>query len=188
MKARRITSFSTLVAALALALPWAANAHSTDSLHQHGFSSTYALFNPTFKGTPERCGSATEWFGTIQPGTVQAFLPDAVTSPSERGEGRRVFVTAKLETYNFDLRTPVEVSNWSPWAYTFANASGRTYNAWYDWNTASATSLGRVIGSNNISWNAQPGWYRVHLHFYWQYDGFRHDHYTGWCEVSLFQF
>jgi hypothetical protein len=190
MNARRLTIISSLCATLALAVPWAANAHLTDALHQHGFSSTYSLFNPTFKGTPERCGSATAWFdGSVQPGTVEAFLPDLVTSPTLRsGESRRVFVTAKLERYDFSAKRTLEVSDWSPWAYTFANGSGRTYNAWFDWNSSTPSYLGRVIGTNRLAWSASPGWYRVHLHFYWEYDAYRHDEYTGWCEVSVFQF
>jgi hypothetical protein len=127
MTTQRLTAFglalSVVATASALALPSAANAHGLNSLHEHGFSSTYLLFM-SYGDTPTRCGSSMVMFdGTRYAGQVEAFLPDRVTSPVARaGEYRRVFVTASLEFYSSSGWMPT--GKWKSWLYTGSDNCG----------------------------------------------------------------
>ena len=118
------------------------------------------------------------YFDGLRPATVEAFLPDLVTSPVAKvGEYRRVFLSAQLEYHSGLAGTSWQkMGEWKPWVYTAATTLPRSVVGWYDLN-------GRQTGPR-YSWSVWSGFYRVHFLFVWEYDGVVHDEWTSWCQVG----
>jgi hypothetical protein len=171
----RLLVLTALVGALmaALATPNPAAAHSTDQLHQHGWSPLTLAFSPN----PMRCFGAGLYNGM---GQISVAVPDFVTTP---GGNQYVAYRAQLEYHNGSRWTDrVPDGRYLPgtnWNYIFANANGPLWAVWIDYTTRQYGPRG------TIGYNITPGFaFRFRLSYYWFYDGRTETDVTSTCAVS----
>ena len=68
-----------------------------------------------------------------------------------------------------------------PWLRTVTTATGPALS-WRE-----VDSQGREVryAPLTLGWYVGKGWYRVHLYFYWAYDGTKYyDDTSDWCQVT----
>jgi hypothetical protein len=178
MNLRRLLSLAVVAAAVctaSLTSPAHAIAHSGDPLHQHGWTATARMFDPS----PARCFSAPLYNGV---GTFSVAVPDLMTTPG--GGNQWVAFRASLEYLDGSTwrNTYFDGSTWkympyTTWYYNVANSSGLV-GIWREFAT------GR-LGPGRIGFDVYPGYtYRVHLYYYWYVDGHTDHEVTTTCAVS----
>lgn len=174
MTLRRLTTAAAILAIASSLLQAApAAAHTADSLHQHGWSQY--RFRPVFN-----CANASQYFTwDYTPGWVSIDMPDVMTTP---GGTQYVYFTARLEYYDFGAGKWIVTGQERPWARTLTNASGPALS----WREVDANWREVRYAPTSWSWNVTSGfYYRVHLYFYWSYDGTKfYDDATDYCYVS----
>lgn len=176
MTIRRLLALAVVAAAActgSLASPAPAIAHSADALHQHGYTGLML-------GSPARCFGAPLYNGS---GTFSVAVPDLMTTP-----GGNQFVA---------FRASLEYLDGSTWRNTYFDRSTSTwrympYTNWYYnvANSSSLLSLWRELGTGRlgpawIGFDVFPGFtYRVHLYYYWYFDGHTDHEVTTTCTVG----
>jgi hypothetical protein len=170
-----VTKLLVLAAALAAVMlsPSPAAAHSTDSLHRHGW--TYVSASQI-----TQCwNSSWDPYGGSSSVSVAAFWPDLVTSPVRIVNGVQ---------YNYKVKLVSELQYWNGSA--FVTAGGEPYKRYYTW----ANNNGMVgwwwedgtdrYAPTKLSYDVVAGYYyRLRVWYQWTYDGTWHYDDTNWCQA-----